>query len=120
MFFRNIYFEINSICYYCITQKINIMFLQTYLLISCVIVTLWLSFTSVCDQVRYVRFNTNLNLFSLKRKSATNFSRNWPYIINIILWMVLLSECNDLQTIHLATYIKFNPWGTLGAVLKFK
>ena len=51
---------------------------------------LWLMLLHSCNQVEYITFNTNLNLF--KKKSNFIFPKIWFYLSLVLLWLFLY-EC---------------------------
>ena len=50
---------------------------------------LWLFLLHLSNQVKYITFNTNLNLY--KKKSNFIFPQIWLYVLTLLLWL-LLSE----------------------------
>ena len=53
---------------------------------------LWLILLHSCNQVEYITFNTNLNLF--KKNSNFIFPKIWLYVLIVLLWL-LLCECPE-------------------------
>ena len=53
----------------------------------------WLILLHSCSQVKYITFNTNLNLF--KKKSNFIFPKIWMYLLLIMLWLFLSEYTED-------------------------
>ena len=72
----SLYFS-NSVNYYCLSEKLQIEINfhnipQIFILSLVSIILLSLSYLQLCNHVRYVTFNTNLSIFSMKRNIHTS------------------------------------------------
>ena len=73
----------------------------------------------ICNRVRYVRFDINLNLYN-KKKSMFRPQGKWSHLPHILLGLIFMSEYEGFQVIFLLIYSELNLWSPLVTVFKFK
>ena len=65
----------------------------------------WLLLLHSCNQVKYVSFNTNLNLF--KKKSNHVFPQLWFYLILVLSWLLVSEYPEDFIQFYLQYFPNF-------------
>ena len=80
----------------CEKIELNLINIPQLILFSVGLVSLlWLLLLHSCNQVEYITFNTNLNLF--KKKSNFIIFRIWMYFLLMLLWLLLIEYPKDFS-----------------------
>ena len=78
---------------------------------------LWLSYLHLCNHVRYVTFNTNLNLHC-KNKTIKSPQSIWTFL-SVIMFVFLLSQCEKDQILFFIIHTNSNFGSVIDLALKF-
>ena len=110
---ENLYFE------KCKIELNGYNIIQIHILCLGIFTLLWLSYLHLCNHVRYVSFNTNLNLYS-KKKNILEFPKCiWTYL-SLIFIGLLLSECENEQILLFIICMNPDFGSVFNLALKFR
>ena len=84
-----------------------------------VLILLRLSCLYLCTQVSYITFNTDLNLQSKKNTLPASVKCISLYMSLIMLWLLLLSECDKEQVVLLIVRTYLNVRNVVDLSCKF-
>ena len=91
--------------------------LQIFILIIGLVILLWRSYLHLCNDISYVTFNTNLNLYS-KKKTIVSSQYLWT-LLSIGLLGLLLSECEKDKILMCIFHTNPNFGIVLNLIVKF-
>ena len=117
---RNKFF-LNFSAEHVVSKTVTITFKSTFQflpMIFILITFMWLSFVHVCCQVKFVTYNTNLDLYCIKKQTPR--SPPWGCYFSFITLALFLSEWDKDEIFMFTTCLDISPLKAISTVLLFK